>query len=90
MSDSTDILSFGFAVPLGFFPEDEPLKDDGPNVAYPGPGMPFGLSFIGTAFDEYALIGMAYAFEQGTKVRVSRRAIPEAVPKTQLKTVQGR
>ncbi|KAF9058669.1 amidase signature enzyme [Rhodocollybia butyracea] len=45
--------------------------------AYPAPGMPFGLSFIGTAFDEYALIGMAYAFEQGTKT----------VPKTQIKKV---
>ncbi|KAJ3863682.1 amidase signature enzyme [Lentinula novae-zelandiae] len=55
------------------------------NIAYPAPGMPFGLSFIGTAFDEYALIGMAYAFEQKTKVRTSRRAIAEAIPKTQLK-----
>ncbi|GAW06898.1 amidase signature enzyme [Lentinula edodes] len=53
-------------VPLGFFPEDEPVKYDG-NIAYPAPDMPFGLSFIGTAFDEYALIGMAYAFEQKTK-----------------------
>lgn len=56
---------------------------DGP-IAYPAPGMPFGLTFIGTAFDEYALIGMAYAFEQKTKVRTSRRAIAEAIPKTQL------
>ncbi|KAH7873662.1 amidase signature enzyme [Lentinula edodes] len=71
-------------VPLGFFPEDEPIKYDG-NIAYPAPGMPFGLSFIGTAFDEYALIGMAYAFEQKTKFRTSRRAIAEAIPKTQLK-----
>ncbi|KIK62727.1 hypothetical protein GYMLUDRAFT_41644 [Collybiopsis luxurians FD-317 M1] len=73
-------------VPLGFFPDDEPMKDDdGPIVAYPAPGMPFGISFIGTGFDEYALIGMAYAFEQATKVRLSRRALPEAIPKTQLK-----
>ncbi|KAJ4471105.1 amidase signature enzyme [Lentinula edodes] len=71
-------------VPLGFFPEDEPMKYDGP-VVYPAPGMPFGLTFIGTAFDEYALIGMAYAFEQKTKVRTSRRAIAEAIPKTQLR-----
>ncbi|KAJ3983326.1 amidase signature enzyme [Lentinula detonsa] len=73
-------------VPLGFFPEDEPIKYDKPNVAYPTPGMPFGLTFFGTAFDDYALIGMAYAFEQKTKVRTSRRAIVEAIPKTQLKT----
>ncbi|KAF8823651.1 hypothetical protein HHX47_DHR9000381 [Lentinula edodes] len=71
-------------VPLGFFPGDEPVTYDGP-IAYPAPGMPFGLTFIGTAFDEYALIGMAYAFEQKTKVRTSRRAIAEAVPKTQLR-----
>ncbi|KAJ3730264.1 amidase signature domain-containing protein [Lentinula raphanica] len=72
-------------VPLGFFPEDEPIKYDGSNVAYPAPGMPFGLTFVGTAFDEYALIGMAYAFEQATKVRTSRKAIEGAVPTTQLK-----
>ncbi|KAJ4475504.1 amidase signature enzyme [Lentinula aciculospora] len=71
-------------VPLGFFPDDEPTKYDGP-IAYPAPGMPFGLSFIGTAFEEYALIGMAYAFEQKTKMRTSRKAIAEAVPKTQLR-----
>ncbi|KAJ3932040.1 MAG: amidase signature enzyme [Lentinula lateritia] len=60
------------------------VRYDGP-IAYPAPGMPFGLTFIGTAFDEYALIGMAYAFEQKTKVRTSRRAIAEAIPKTQLR-----
>lgn len=47
--------------------------------------MPFGISFFGTAFDEYALIGIAYAFEQETKMRLSRRAVEEAIPKTQLK-----
>ncbi|KAJ3835838.1 amidase signature enzyme [Lentinula raphanica] len=73
-------------VPLGFFPEDEPIKYDGTNVAYPAPGMPFGLTFVGTAFDEYALIGMAYAFEQATKVRTSRKAIEGAVPKMQLES----
>jgi len=78
-------------VPLGFLPDDEPIIYDrgNTNVAFPAPGMPFGISFIGTAFDEYALIGMAYAFEQKTKVRLSRRAIEEAVPKTQLKQIVG-
>ena len=32
-------------------------------------GLPVGLSFVGTAFSEAALIGMAYAFEQATMVR---------------------
>ncbi len=31
--------------------------------------LPVGLSFIGTAFDEENLIGLAYAFEQATMVR---------------------
>ncbi|KAJ3828045.1 amidase signature enzyme [Lentinula raphanica] len=76
----------GYPTVTGFFPEDEPIKYDGANVAYPAPGMPFGLTFVGTAFDEYALVGMAYAFEQATKVRTSRKAIEGAVPKTQLKS----
>jgi len=32
-------------------------------------GLPVGLSFIGRAFSEPTLIRLAYAFEQGTKVR---------------------
>jgi len=33
-------------------------------------GLPIGLSFIGGAFSEPRLIGLAYAFEQATRVRV--------------------
>jgi amidase len=32
-------------------------------------GLPVGLSFVGSAFSEAALIGMAFAFEQATLVR---------------------
>ena len=32
-------------------------------------GLPVGLSFVGTAFSEASLIGMAYAFEQATMIR---------------------
>lgn len=32
-------------------------------------GLPFGLSFFGSAYSEPKLIGLAYAFEQATKVR---------------------
>jgi amidase len=32
-------------------------------------GLPVGLSFVGTAFSEAALIGMAYAYEQATMLR---------------------
>jgi amidase len=39
-------------------------------------GLPFGLSFIGTAWSEPKLIKFAYAFEQGTKVRRAPRFAP--------------
>ena len=39
---------------------------------YVGP-LPVGLSFIGGRWDEPTLIGLAYAFEQATQVRVPPR-----------------
>jgi amidase len=33
-------------------------------------GLPVGLSFIGEAFSDARLIGLAYAFEQSTKARL--------------------
>ncbi|MDL2356345.1 MAG: amidase [Pseudomonadota bacterium] len=36
-------------------------------------GLPVGLSFVGTAFSEAALIGMAYAYEQATLHRRAPR-----------------
>jgi amidase len=38
-------------------------------------GLPIGVSFIGPAFSEQTLIGIAYAFEQASKVR--RAPLPE-------------
>jgi amidase len=32
-------------------------------------GLPCGISFVGTAWSEAKLIGLAYAFEQATKYR---------------------
>jgi len=43
-----------------------------PNITVPAgfvAGLPIGLSFIGPAFSEQTLIGMAYAFEQATLAR---------------------
>ncbi|KAG8763151.1 hypothetical protein FRC12_008680 [Ceratobasidium sp. 428] len=76
-------------VPLGFHPEDTVVvpKSAGPNTVFPAPGIPFGLSFLGTAYSEPSLISFAYAYEQKTQVRLQRRAYSAAVPKTQLKDV---
>ncbi|CAE6497226.1 unnamed protein product [Rhizoctonia solani] len=74
-------------VPLGFHPEDtKPFPETQAlhQVLYPAPGMPFGLSFIGTAYTEPNLIGFAYAYEQYTRTRLERRAYKEAIPTVQL------
>ena len=57
-------------VPLGFFPANTPVewnaKETMVNIA---PGIPFGISFVGRRWSEETLIGLAYAFEQRTRVR---------------------
>ncbi|RDA95723.1 hypothetical protein CP533_1129 [Ophiocordyceps camponoti-saundersi (nom. inval.)] len=72
-------------VPLGASPSDTPIlanpdKMDTTNVI--GPNHPFGISFVGSAFSEESLIGMAYAFEQETRVRWTVR--PRIQPRTEL------
>jgi len=42
----------------------------------------FGLSFLGRHFDEVKLIGLAYAFEQKTRVRGTVK--PYLVPKAEV------
>ncbi|KAJ8463583.1 hypothetical protein ONZ45_g17529 [Pleurotus djamor] len=74
-------------VPMGFFPADTLTKSTGPHTIYPGPGIPFGLSFVGTNFSEFKLIGMAYAYEQKTMTRLEKRAFEEAIPRTQIRDV---
>ncbi len=41
-------------------------------------GLPVGISFIGTAWQERSLIRMAYAFEQTTRARVAPAFLPTA------------
>ncbi|KAF8148427.1 amidase signature enzyme [Crassisporium funariophilum] len=77
-------------VPLGFYPDDVVIQSAGPLTVYPAPGVPFGLSFLGTAFSESELIGLAFAYEQKTQTRLARKAFSAAIPKTQLKDVVGR
>ncbi|KAF8901910.1 amidase signature enzyme [Gymnopilus junonius] len=77
-------------VPLGFYPDDVVIKATGPLTVYPAPGVPIGLSFIGTAYSEFDLIGFGYAYEQETQTRLVKKAFPAAIPKTQLKDIVGK
>ena len=40
------------------------------------PDYPFGITFMGRAWDEPVLLRLAYAYEQGTKARSLPRAVP--------------
>ncbi|KAM7189100.1 amidase [Naviculisporaceae sp. PSN 640] len=70
-------------VPLGFYGDDTPvLKDSRGDLVTKGPGVPFGISFLGRRFDEERLIGLAYAFEQKTLVRGKGK--PYLFPRTEV------
>lgn len=71
-------------VPLGFYPDNVTIGSAGPLTVYPAPGVPLGLSFLGTAFDEFNLISLAFAYEQATHTRLARKAFQAAIPSTQL------
>ncbi|KAI9437951.1 amidase signature enzyme [Lactarius indigo] len=73
-------------VPLGFQPDTVVATPARPTINM-APGLPFGLSFVGTAFSEFKLVGYAFAYEQATHTRLKRLAFPEAIPKTQLADV---
>jgi amidase len=75
-------------VPLGFLPPNTTLSPANPTRAT-GPNMPFGISFMGTAFSEFQLISYAFAYEQATHNRLKQLAFAEAIPKTQLSDILG-
>ncbi|KAF3163970.1 hypothetical protein TWF106_009614 [Orbilia oligospora] len=56
-------------VPLGFRSNDTAVEKDERGVVTTAPNEPFGLLFIGKAWDDQKLLNFAYAFEQKTQVR---------------------
>ena len=79
-------------VPLGFFPSDTPVFTNeiitSLNLPIPlAPNLPFGISFIGTAFSESRLIELAYSYEQATLTYSKGKPFPSAIPKTQLSDI---
>ncbi|KAK6512529.1 hypothetical protein TWF481_001413 [Arthrobotrys musiformis] len=56
-------------VPLGFRSKDTVVEKDERGVVTTAPNEPFGLLFIGKAWDDQKLLNFAYAFEQKTQVR---------------------
>ncbi|GAB1310578.1 Amidase domain-containing protein [Madurella fahalii] len=76
-------------VPLGKFSESTPVAWNGfGNLVVMAPNVPFGISFLGERFSEERLIGLAYAFEQRTKVRATVE--PYIKPETELADVVTR
>ncbi|KZO95572.1 amidase signature enzyme [Calocera viscosa TUFC12733] len=75
-------------VPLGYYPDSvNATAEHNGTQFFPAPGIPFGLSFIGRQWDDANLLGLAYAYEQGTKHRLENHAYEKATPTTQLKDV---
>ncbi len=70
-------------VPLGFYPTGTAttMNKKGTMVQV-GPGVPFGLAFVGRRWSEETLISLAYAFEQRTLVR--KRMKPLVSPSFEL------
>lgn len=76
-------------VPLGALPPNTTITTNGfGNLNASAPNLPYGFSFIGDRFDEYNLIGLAYAFEQRTLVR--NTITPYIEPTTELVDVVNR
>lgn len=75
-------------VPLGALgPNTTVIPNGFGNLNASAPNLPFGFSFLGARFDEFNLIGLAYAFEQRTLVRNTIK--PYIEPTTELVDVVG-
>ncbi|OJD33686.1 amidase [Diplodia corticola] len=72
------------SVPLGAAPDDVPVKrQPGWDEVELAPGIPFGISFLGSKLSEENLIEIAYAFEQMTRVRGT--LVHHVAPQTDLR-----
>ncbi|PNP47965.1 hypothetical protein TGAMA5MH_01017 [Trichoderma gamsii] len=70
----------GITVPMGHLKETEPVHEAN-GLVETGPGVPYGMSFLGRRWAEEDLLGLAYGFEQRTRVRereVKRVVLPSA------------
>ncbi|CAK7230196.1 hypothetical protein SBRCBS47491_007503 [Sporothrix bragantina] len=57
-------------VPIGFYPQDTPVKTrPGSSLVVVGPNIPIAAMFVGRRWDDYNLIGAAYAYEQASQIR---------------------
>ncbi|KFZ00821.1 hypothetical protein V501_10434 [Pseudogymnoascus sp. VKM F-4519 (FW-2642)] len=75
-------------VPMGKYPAGAQVQRLGPcGLVAVAPNVPIGLSFLGAAWSEEALIGCAFAYEQRTLVRDKVR--PIVMPTSQLEDVVG-
>lgn len=71
------------SVPLGYY-SDKLQAHKRWDTVLSGPGIPFGLSFLGRPWSERDLIGLAFAFEQRTLVR--RKGKPLVRPRVEIPT----
>ncbi|KAF2641114.1 amidase signature enzyme [Massarina eburnea CBS 473.64] len=70
-------------VPMGAYPANTTVTTNRRgDLNATAPNIPFGISFSGARWSEKTLVGMAYAFEQRTKVR--EKVKPYLLPKTEL------
>ncbi|KAL7921319.1 amidase signature domain-containing protein [Trichoderma austrokoningii] len=70
----------GITVPMGHLGETEPVHEAN-GLVETAPGVPYGISFLGRRWAEEQLLGLAYGFEQRTRVRerdVKRVVVPTA------------
>ncbi|KAI0534762.1 amidase signature enzyme [Xylaria digitata] len=70
-------------IPMGFFSDDaETYTSETYNLTWQAPGIPFGVSFVGTALSEATLINYACALQ--SKTRHQSQIQPIIKPRTEL------